>query len=276
MFNLNSNLFKELPDGLALAQRGLYYGDGLFETIRVFEGRVPLMAYHWARLSRGLRLLGFEAPPDWSGAFFEHEIRRIAGPNARVRLTVWRSSGGLYTPENNTPQFLIAAQTLESGRYEWLSEGLRLGLCGSVRLPADQFSGLKTLHATRYVAASMEVVRRGFDDAILLNAYDRVCETTNSNVFWIKNDTLYTPPLTDGCVTGVMRELLLTLTKAAGYRVSEKSITFADLLTANEVFLTNAVRGIRWVRECEGKVYEFGQTEAVYQLLVGYFSRNSP
>ncbi len=275
MFNLNSRLVKELPEGMGFVQRGLYYADSLFETIRVFQGRIPLMARHWARLSRGLGLMGYDVPADWSGAFFEQEILRIAPGNARVRLTVWRSSGGLFNPENNTPQFLIAAQALESDGYEWLPRGIRLGFCKSVRLPLDDYSGLKTLNAARYVAAAQEAEAKGMDDMVILNASGHVCETTNSNVFWLEEDTLCTPPLTDGCVTGVMRELLLALTNGGGYVIKEKSATFADLLAADEVFLTNAVRGIRWVRECEGKVFESSRTAAVYELLVSHFSQKN-
>lgn len=273
MFNLNGQLIKELPGGLALAERGLYYADALFETIRVFGGRIPLMERHWARLSKGLLLMRYDVPADWSGDFFKKEILRIAPQNARVRLSVWRAPGGLYLPENNTPQFLITAAALESDMFEWHSEGIRTGLCESVRLPVDLFSGLKTLNAARYVAAAQEAGERGWDDTILLNAYDRVCEATGSNVFWFENDTLCTPPLADGCVTGVMRDLLLTLTKAAGYTVIEKSSTFAGLLTAEEVFLSNAVRGVRYVREIEGRVFDCVKTRALFDLMAGYISK---
>jgi len=271
MFNLNAQLVKELPEGLALAQRGLYYGDALFEAIRVFEGKIPLMERHWARLSRGLELMRYKIPAHWSAAFFENEILKTASKNARVRLTVWRSPGGLFLPENNEPQFLIAATSLDSGVFQWEFEGLKIGLCESVRLPVDTFSGLKTLNAARYTAAAMEAHEKGWDDAVILNAYDRVCEATSSNVFWVENKTLCTPPLADGCVTGVLRELLFSLTLAAGYTVQEKPATFARLLEADEVFLTNAVRGIRWVREIEGAVFKNNKTRELHETMVGYF-----
>ena len=265
MFNLNAQLFKELPEGLALAQRGLYYADALFESIRVFGGVIPLIERHWERLFKGMQAMRYKIPPSWSADFFMQEILRVAPPNARVRLSVWRAPGGLYLPQNNEPQFLIAVQALESGMFEWLSGGIQIGLCESVRLPVDTLSGLKTLNAARYVAAAQEAQERGWDDAILLNAYDRVCEATSSNVFWFEGDTLCTPPLADGCVTGVLRDLLLTLTAASGRTAVEKSGTFDDLLAAREVFLTNAVRGIRWVRECEGKVYENTRTRKLFE-----------
>lgn len=268
MFNLNTQLVNELPDGLALVQRGLFYGDALFETIRVFEGKIPLMMAHWARLSNGLQTMRYAIPAHWSAAFFEKEILKTAPPNARVRLTVWRSPGGLYLPKNDAPQFLITVAALESGMFEWDSPGIRIGLCESVRLSVDRFSGLKTLNTARYVAAAQEAQEKGWDDVVVLNAYDRVCEATGSNVFWFENETLCTPPLADGCVTGVLRELLLSLTLAAGYAVQEKPATFAHLLAADEVFLTNAVRGVRWVREIEGVAFDCSKTKKIYDLTV--------
>lgn len=273
MFNLNAQHVKELPEGLALAERGLYYADALFETIRVFEGRIPLMEAHWQRLSKGLKTMRYRVPSFWSAAFFENEILKTAPENARVRLTVWRAPGGLYFPQNNEPQFLIAVKVLEPGMYQWLEGGIQMGLCESVRLPVDRFSGLKTLNAARYVVAAQEAQERGWDDAVLLNAYDHVCETTSSNIFWFEGEALCTPPLADGCVTGVMRDLLLTLTKTSGYKVVEKTIHMEGLLAAQEVFLTNAVRGIRWVRSCEGKVFSSTETRKLHELMVGYLTQ---
>jgi branched-chain amino acid aminotransferase len=273
MFNLNAQLVNELPNGLALAQRGLFYGDALFETIRVFEGKIPLIAAHWVRLSNGLRAMRYSVPAHWSAGFFENEILKTAPKNARVRLTVWRSPGGLYLPENDAPQFLVTVAALESGVFEWDFNGVKIGLCESVRLPVDALSGLKTLNAARYVAAAQEAREKGWDDAVILNTGDRVCEATSSNVFWFENETLCTPPLADGCVSGITRELLLFLTNADGYVVQEKPATFARLLSADEVFLTNAIRGIQWVREIEGTVFDCAKTRKIFDLMVGYFSQ---
>lgn len=272
MFNLNARLVKELPEGLALAQRGLFYADALFESIRVLGGRIPLMRPHWERLMRGMRLMHYQIPPHWSAEYFEKEIFKTVSVNARVRLTVWRSPGGLYLPENDAPQFLITSQAMESDVFSWHDEGIRTGLCESVRLPVDALSGVKTLNAARYVAAAREAQERGWDEGILLNAFGRICEATSSNVCWFENGRLYTPPLSDGCVTGVLRDLLLALTKAAGWPIQEKTAVFDDILAADEVFLTNAVRGIRWVRHCEGKVYGNAETRKLHELMVGHLA----
>lgn len=272
MFNLNARLVNELPEGLALVQRGLFYADALFESIRVLGGRIPLLRPHWERLLRGMRLMHYQIPPHWSAEYFEKEILKSVSVNARVRLTVWRSPGGLYLPENDAPQFLITSQAMESDVFSWHDEGIRTGLCESVRLPVDSLSGVKTLNAARYVAAAREAQERGWGEGILLNASGRICEATSSNVFWFENGCLYTPPLSDGCVTGVLRDLLLALTKAAGSPICEKTAVFDDILAADEVFLTNAVRGIRWVRYCEGKVFGNAETRKLHELMVAHIA----
>jgi len=269
MYNLNGTLLEQLPAELALVQRGLYYGDTLFESIRVLGGRLPLWSRHWSRLTAGLRLLDYQLPSEWSSDFFHSEILRILpDSNASVRLTVWRSPGGLYRPENNTPQYLVRANAHHADRYEWHPSGLIIGLSDSVRLPVDAFSGIKTLNAARYVAASLEAQRNGWDDAILLNAYQRVCEATSSNIFWWEGDALFTTPLSDGSVTGTFRDLLLTLTDRNKLNVTEKSIKIGSLLAADEVFLTNAVQGIRWVKQFGEKVFLNAKTIQLFEKTV--------
>jgi len=157
---------------------------------------------------------------------------------------------------------------MESDVFEWLTPGLEIGCCDSVRLPVDTLSSYKTLNAARYVAAALEARARGWDDGILLNAYERVCEATASNIFWFEGDVLCTPPLTDGCVTGTMRKILLRLRASSSLPVQEKQATFATLLAADEVFLSNAVRGIRGVRKFEGRVFDSNKTKTLHEQVV--------
>lgn len=274
MVNLNEQILDHIPDPLALLQRAWSYGDLLFESIRVFDGRMPLLEAHWRRLHRGLLAMGYQVPSHWSAAFWEKEILRVASPNARVRLSVWRAPGGLYRPENNAPCFLITAQTLGSNCYEWPENGLHLGFCTSVRLPVDQYSGLKTLNAARYVAAAREAQLNGWDEGIILNNFERVCEATSSNICWITGNALCTPPIADGPVTGTFRELLFSLTFESGLRLQEKSATRATLEAAEELFLCNAVRGIQWVRKCGPKEYFNYRTKLIFEEVVKHLFDN--
>lgn len=260
--NLNSEIIETMPAPLALASRALHYGDGLFETIRVFSGKAPFMHLHWQRLEAGLNILGFEIPSNWSAAFFENEILRLGGYNARVRLTVWRESGGLFFPSGNKPNFLITATPLDSNVFTWQETGLNVRQCERIRLPVDALSGLKTLGSTRYVLAAIEAREKGADDVIVLNERGNVCEATSSNVFWIKNETLFAPAPTDGQVSGTFQKILCAVLRHSGTQVVEKHTTFAALMESDEIFFTNAIQGIRWVRFLEGK--EFGCKKTIY------------
>jgi branched-chain amino acid aminotransferase len=267
MINFNTQLIADLPSEMLSVQRGLYYGDALFESIRVFEGQIPLMSRHWERLSKGLVAMDYSIPPHWSADFFAKEILRAACGNARVRLTIWRSPGGLYNPQDDTPQFLITAKELASSMFDGYSEGLSIGFSEAIRLSVDSLSGLKALNGARYVAAAKEACAKGWDDAIILNCREQVCEATSSNIFWMADHQVCTIPLSDGPVTGVLRDLLLRLLPAAGYPVLEKSVYPEELMEADEVFFTNAVKGIRRVVQCEGKVFRHTHSEHFNYLL---------
>lgn len=262
--NLNAQIFDALPGDMGLAQRALYYADTLFETIRVFNGKMPFIDRHWSRLSSGLKTLGFQLPDNWNASFFRVEILKVCPPNARVRLSVWRSPGGLYAPRDNSPRFLITSEALDSSVYEWRETGVCLGVAENVRLPVDVFSNFKTLNAARYVAATIEAGNQGCDDALVLNTFDRICEATSSNVFWWENHTLCTVPLSEGCVAGILRAWLLETARLAGLAVMEKSATFAALQNAGEIFLTNAVQGITPVRIFNGRALATAQTKKLF------------
>ncbi|MFN4081865.1 MAG: aminotransferase class IV [Saprospiraceae bacterium] len=264
--NYNGRLTEALPAELADLQRAWSYGDFLFESIRVFDGRIPLMNRHWDRLNIGLKALGYHIPGHWSDIFFAGEIARVAPPNARVRLTVWRSPGGLYRPTDHAPCFLIQATPLSSDRYEWPEEGLRVGVCTNLRIAADAYSGFKALNAPRYVAAAVEAARKGWDEALLLNTEGRIAESERGNLFWVERGRAFTPPLSDGCVTGVMRNLLLTLIPD----IQERSLTPTALACADEVFLSNAVQGLRPVRYFEEKEYGHVVTRSLFERVAAH------
>ena len=268
MVNLNGRLLAELPETFALLQRAAFYGDGLFETLRAFEGQVPFWPLHWERLSNGLKVLGFDLPPHWTADYFEHEILKACPPNARIRLTVWRSAGGLYLPTDNTPQFLVTAEPLQSSVFEWFELGLEACLCETIRLPVDSLSGIKLLNGARYVAAAREARAKGVDDAIVLNTHGRVCEATGSNILWLKGDLVFVPSSFDGQINGTLLKLLCSLLRAEGWEVCEKPAFVTDILEADELLLTNAVRGIHWVRKFEGKVFAQEKARHFNYLLV--------
>lgn len=263
--NFNSRVLDAYPEALFAVQRAMLFGDTLFETIRVFDHKIPLLDRHWRRLSAGLQALSFHLPGEWDVSFFQREIAKVSPPNARVRLSVWRSPGGLYLPERHEPVFMISARALDAAFYEWPRRGISLGLSEKTRLPVDAFSNYKTLNSARYVAASLEAREKGWDDALLLNAYERISEATSSNVFWWEGDGLCTVPLAEGCVAGVQRAFLLETARAGGFAVQEKPATFATLKAAHEIFLTNAVRGLIPVSDLSGEAKNNAQTKLFFE-----------
>ncbi len=247
MFNFNGRPTTHLPDELLLAQRTLYYADALFETIRAFDGHLPFIDRHWARLSGGMKSLNMAIPAHWDTGFFKEEIEKTDAQNARIRLTVWRKPGGRLAPENNAVSFLIEAEPLPDNTFTWNDRGLRVGICKSIRLTADDLSCWKTLNIARYAHAAQKALANGWDDALLLNAQDRIVESSICNLFWVKNNQVLTPPLSEGCVAGVLRGYLLDKLPEWGFSVAEKAALPIELALADEVFLTNAVRGVQWV-----------------------------
>ncbi|MFN8301313.1 MAG: aminotransferase class IV [Saprospiraceae bacterium] len=266
-FNLNAKLLSHLPPELELAQRAVFYGDCLFETIRMFDGSLLLLDRHLERLFSGLKALGYQVPDHWSVRFFAGEIGKIAGGNARIRLTVWRSPGGLYYPENSTPQFLITASELNSSQLIWREEGIRLGICETVRLPIDDFSRFKTLNGARYVAAALEARSSHWDDGLVRNTAGRIAEATSSNVFWWEKECLFTPPLAEGCVAGTMRDLIIRAAGETEQVAVEKMLPEDVISEADEIFLTNAIQGIVPVRIFAGKSLPHDRTRLVFDKI---------
>lgn len=270
LVNLNGDVSDSLPALLVDMQRALYYGDALFESMRTFSGRMPWWSMHWERLNEGMAQLGMIAPAHWSAAFFENEWQKMQVFNHRLRLMVWRSAGGLYLPENNEVGFLMTTQKIDTPLYVWPNDGAVLGFSKTVQLPVDAFSNLKSLNTARYVQAAREARSNGWDDAVILNAFGRVCETSNSNIFWIKNDKLFTPPLSEGCVAGIVRKLMIYLEVEGLEPCTEAICNPATLLDADEVFTTNAVRGIQPVLSIDRYIKKKDKSKIIYECLIKY------
>ncbi|AFC25968.1 aminotransferase class IV [Saprospira grandis] len=230
--------------------RGFKYGDGVFESIRVGPKGAPLLPWHERRLRRSLDQLGILAPEDFQLASF---IR--LGETYRLRLSCWRAGGGLYTPEENGLAYALEEQPLQAAAFPWPKKGLHLGVYKGQSIAAGGLSFLKSLSAQTYVMAAKYRQEAGFDDCILLNAWGRVVESVAANIWIRKGEQWATPALSEGPVAGVFRAYLLDVFRQQGVVVEEKALSIADCLAADEIWLTNAVQGISWVREFLGQRY---------------------
>ncbi len=247
--------------------RSFRYGDGCFETIKMIRGKMILEEYHFERLFASIEHLQFEKPNFFNPQYLKEQVVEIAKKNyhdklARIRLMVFRGNGGLYDPENHFPNFLIQTWELNPANNALNENGLVIDIYKDARKVCDRFSHIKSNNYLPYAMAALWAKKNKLNDALLLNPYNNIADATIANVFIVKDGIIKTPALTEGCVGGVMRRYLLQCMRNKNMPVEETSITVDDLQQAQEIFLTNAGYGIRWVKGC-GKGNYVLQTAAI-------------
>ncbi|MFO7723778.1 MAG: aminotransferase class IV [Bacteroidales bacterium] len=233
--------------------RAFYYGDGFFETIRLIDGRGVHLADHIDRMNRSFQFLQLEPPFPAEMSHLDDLIRKIATSNhitagGRARITFYRESGGFYTPNHDRCGYLLECYPLDENHFELNKKGLHLTLYTQNLKPVQPLYSLKTLNSLLYVLAGIYARNNHCDDALIINESENIIESTSSNLFILKNDTILTPGLDEGCIPGVMRRNLLKIIEnKSPYQLERGNIRQRDLLEADEIFLTNAIRGIQWV-----------------------------
>ncbi len=277
--NLNGKLLHREKAFLSPDNRSFRYGDGCFETMKLVNGKILLKDYHFERLFSSLTILFFNVPVHFTSSYVEKCILELALKNGhqhlgRIRLTIFRGEGGLYDPTTNTPEFLIQSWPLNETTNQLNTNGLDVEVYSAATKVADTFSGVKSNSFLCYVLGAQWAKQNRLNDCILLNPAGNIADATIANVFAVKNDVVITPPLSDGPINGVMRRHLLSCLQQAGIPFMEQSIHPNELRDCSEVFLTNAISGIKWIKQLEGK--HFGKQVATslhQQFVAPLFSR---
>jgi len=261
--------------GLSL-NRSFKYGDGLFETLRLTDSKVVFLKEHFDRLSHGFDILSFDRPSGFSAEWLEDQILNyiFEQNNAnlarcRVRISFWRNSPGFFCPENNIISWNIETAPLSEESYLINKKGIEIGFYNDVKLSSDILSGIKTCSALPYVMAAMHKKKMGWDDALLLNSNGGIAEASASNIFILKNRQLITPSATEGCLSGVCRRKIIESSNELGLEIIEGHIQPQDLYLANEIWLTNVITGISWVKSIAGIDLQFASqyAEAMTDIL---------
>lgn len=272
MINHNGKIY-ENEYLLEVSNRGLNYGDALFESIRMSNGKLLFWEDHYFRLMASMRIMRMEIPMNFTLEFFEVEINKFINSfsankniNARIKILVFRKTGGLYFPNTNNVDFIISINEIESPIYSLNLNKYTVDLYKDNYVSPSLLSTLKTNNKAINVLGSIYASENNINNCLLLNTNKSLVEALNSNLFLVKGKTIKTPPLSDGCLKGILRKQILDiLSSLPEYEVLETSISPFELQKADELFLTNVITGIQPITNYRKKAY----TNIVAKELIG-------
>ncbi|MDQ3278018.1 MAG: aminotransferase class IV [Bacteroidota bacterium] len=261
----NGDFFPADAPLLSIQNRSFKWGDGVFETAKVYRGKLLLVDLHIERLWASLRLLGMEPGATLTQETVVSQVLELCRLNsclesARIRLAVYRQEDGMAG-------YAIEAIPLAEDVNRWQEEGLAVVLYPFARKSMDAFANLKSANFLPYVLAQQYAAERGVDDAIVLNAQNFLCDSSKANIFLVRGNNIYTPALHQGCVNGVMRRVVLEACKKLGFRLYQDVVEESQLISAEEVFLTNAIQIIRWVSHYKTATYHCTQTRKLFEAV---------
>ncbi len=260
--NWNGTILDASTRLISPANRSFRYGDGIFETIRCSNGRVLWADRHFERLQLAAATLQMHMPKHLIYRGFIQYIEELVERNhqeekeVRVRFSLFRNDGGLYTPMDDQTSFLLESSAIPGELYAQKKQGISLTFYSRQYKAVGPLSTIKSSSALLYVMASHYKREQEMDDCLIMNTYGRVAEASSSNIFLFKNGSLFTPGLDEGCVDGVMRRVLIGLARDAGIPTYEKPIEVEDLESADELFLSNAIVGLQWVRTLGNRMFD--------------------
>ena len=256
----NGHVISLYEPAISFSNRAFRYGDSLFESIRYTNGKIMFLSDHVKRIKLSMTTLRMNVPAEFTTGNIEQLIIHLLEQNnikqdARIRLTVFRNEGGFYTPDTNDISFLIETEVLETSGYTLNQKGLWVDIYAEIKKQINKISNLKTGSALLYVMAGITKTSLKLDDCLLVNDNGNIIESISANIFVVKNGTLYTSPITDGCIDGVMRKQILNIAAQNKILAFEQPLTVHTLTNGDEVFLTNAIKGIQWVGQFKNKFY---------------------
>ncbi|MBU3658383.1 MAG: 4-amino-4-deoxychorismate lyase [Flavobacteriales bacterium] len=258
--------------------RGHLYGDGVFESIRVMNGRPLNVVNHVKRMLEGAKVIKMRTPAFYTTAFFEEKIIELLRMSnitegGRCRMSLDRATGGSYLPDSNECTFYIEVYPYEVSHFELNAKGLEVDIYQDIKIQKNFLSNYKTKAGLTYVMAAIAAKEKNLDDLFLSNDKGNILETSCCNIFIVSNGVLYTPGLDEGCLAGTMRMQIINLAITNGIKVYECTILPQNLLAADEIFVTNAIRGINWIGGYRTKRFFNNMSRKLVVLLNDYWER---
>ena len=262
MVNKNGTLVASTEATVAAENRGLHYGDAVFETIKVSAGKVFFWEDHYFRLMASMRILRMEIPMTFTPEFLEEEIMKTLAALTqkadayRIKLLVWRSWGGKYTPATKDVEYLIFSEALEQPFYTLNDTPYEVELFKDHYVNSGLLSTLKTNNKALHVLGSIFAEENDYQNCLMLNENKQVVEALNGNLFLVNGYKIKTPPIADGCLNGILRkQLIAILAQLPDYLLEETSISPFELQKADELFITNTIVGIQPISKYRKKEY---------------------
>jgi len=275
----NENFYDAEQPIVNISNRSFHYGDGFFETIRIVSGVIFGFDNHFNRVVESFKAFKITPPPYFSKDKLKNEIRQLLQKNnitegGRVRVTFSRKQGGFFLPSNNEGEYFIEATTLQDNFFRINDEGLKIDIFSDFKKQVNQLSMYKSLNCNLFIQGSLYAQENNLDDAFIQNYDNTIIETTSSNIFIVSNGVLYTPSLSEGCLAGTMRMNIINIAFEKGIKVYECTLNPQYILAADEIFLTNAIQGVRWVSSYRSKRYFNSTTKEIVGFLNAFVERS--
>jgi branched-chain amino acid aminotransferase len=259
MLNFNGKL---IHNSEISGNRGLQYGDAIFETIKVSAGKILFWEDHYFRLMASMRILRMEIPMNFTPEFLEEEIQKTCkgldenSSAYRIKIIVWRKEGGKYTPATNEVDYLVMAEALENPFYSLSEDAYVVELYKDHFINSGLLSTLKTTNKIINVLGSIYAMENEYDNCFLLNEKKNIIEVLNGNIFVVNGYTIKTPPLSDGCLNGILRKQIIgIINDHPDFIIEEASVSPFELQKADELFITNTIVGIQSITNYRKKEY---------------------
>ena len=269
MINFNGSILSQ-DSNILTQNRAFLYGDGVFETVKIIDNKILFLEDHYFRLMSSMRVVRMEIPMNFTMEYLEEQILSVVNANSlsassRARITVYRNDGGYYLPQNNTVSFLIHTSALENVLYSFEKQHYEVDLYKDFYITKQLLSSIKSTNKIINITGSIFANENSLDNCLLLNDSKNVVEALQGNIFMLLGTKLITPPVSEGCLNGVMRKQMLHLAKKLeNLEVVEAVISPFDLQKADELFITNVIKGIQPITQYRKKSFV---TEVSSQLL---------
>lgn len=257
--------------------RAFLYGDGVFESIRIRNGKPLNLENHVKRLIEGAKAIKIRPSSYLSVEFFQSKIEELCHKSGvteggKCRISLDRLAGGTYKPESNELHYFIDVLPLAQNEFLLNSKGFEVDIYMDMKKHKNFLSNFKVKNGLIYIMAAIKAQERNLDDLLISNDNGGILESSSSNLFVVSNGVLYTPGLEEGCLAGTMRMQIINLALKEGIKVYECNILPSNLLAADEAFLTNAINGITWISGYRTKRYFNNNSKRLIGLLNAHWS----